>query len=107
MSETMPTTRMSSRGQVVIPEAIREQLGLEPGARFVVVGQNDMVMFKLTKPMEGHGKPMPRGAKPLPRETIDAIRRWIRRAEVRRDGVNEGTPRRVRLHEAALRGVRP
>jgi AbrB family looped-hinge helix DNA binding protein len=50
MSETLSTTKMSSRGQVVIPEAIRDQLGLEPGARFVVVGQDDVVMLKLIKP---------------------------------------------------------
>src|SRR5437763_236910 len=34
---TLATTRMSSKGQVVIPEAIREELGLEPGAQFVAV----------------------------------------------------------------------
>ena len=45
----MSTTKMSSRGQL-IPEAIRDQLGLEPGARFVVVGQDDVVMLKLIKP---------------------------------------------------------
>ncbi len=50
MGETLSTTKMSSRGQVVIPEAIREQLGLEPGARFVVVGEDDVVMLKLIKP---------------------------------------------------------
>ena len=50
MSETLSTTKMSARGQVVIPEAIREQLGLEPGARFVVVGQDDVIMLKLIKP---------------------------------------------------------
>ena len=49
MSETLSTTKMSSRGQIVIPEAIREQLGLEPGAQFVVVGQDDVVMLKLIK----------------------------------------------------------
>ena len=47
MSEALSTTKMSSRGQVVIPEASREQLGLEPGARFVVLGQDDVVMLKV------------------------------------------------------------
>ncbi len=40
------TTRMSSRGQVVIPEEIRRRLALEPGTRFVVVGEDDAVIFK-------------------------------------------------------------
>ena len=40
------TTRMSSRGQVVIPEAIRRRLGLEPGVEFVVLGEGDTVVLK-------------------------------------------------------------
>jgi AbrB family looped-hinge helix DNA binding protein len=42
----LATTRMSSKGQVVIPEAIREQLGLQPGAQFVVVGERDAIILK-------------------------------------------------------------
>jgi AbrB family looped-hinge helix DNA binding protein len=42
---------MSSRGQVVIPERIREQLGLEPGAEFVVVAKGDvLVLQRLSAP---------------------------------------------------------
>jgi len=40
------TTKMSSRGQVVIPETIRNEMGLKPGAKFVVVSQGDAVMLK-------------------------------------------------------------
>ena len=40
------TTRMSSKGQVVIPEAIRTRLGLEPGVEFVVIGEGDTVVLK-------------------------------------------------------------
>jgi AbrB family looped-hinge helix DNA binding protein len=48
---TLSTTRMSSKGQVVIPEAIREQLGLQPGTQFVVVGQRDAIVLKsISKP---------------------------------------------------------
>jgi AbrB family looped-hinge helix DNA binding protein len=44
---TVPaTTEVSSKGQVVIPEAIRKRLGLEPGAEFVVVACNDAVILK-------------------------------------------------------------
>lgn len=44
------TTKLSSRGQVVIPEEIRTRLGLEPGAQFVVVGEGDVVVLKALKP---------------------------------------------------------
>lgn len=43
---TLATTRMSSKGQVVIPEDIRKALGLEVGARFVVMGDRDTVVLK-------------------------------------------------------------
>lgn len=44
--ENVETTRMSSKGQVVIPEAVRNRLGLKPGARFVVMGDRDVVILK-------------------------------------------------------------
>jgi AbrB family looped-hinge helix DNA binding protein len=42
----LSTTRMSSKGQVVIPEAIRKRLKLKEGAQFVVVGEDDVVILK-------------------------------------------------------------
>jgi len=43
---TVATTRMSSKGQVVIPEGVRKALGLEVGAQFVVMGDGDTVVLK-------------------------------------------------------------
>jgi AbrB family looped-hinge helix DNA binding protein len=40
------TTTLSSKGQVVIPEEIRQRLGLKAGAQFVVVADGDVVIFK-------------------------------------------------------------
>lgn len=40
------TTKMSSKGQVVIPEDIRKRLNLKSGSQFVVVGEKDVVIFK-------------------------------------------------------------
>ncbi|MDD5008952.1 MAG: AbrB/MazE/SpoVT family DNA-binding domain-containing protein [Syntrophorhabdaceae bacterium] len=40
------TTKMSSKGQVVIPEDIRKRLNLKAGAQFIVVGEKDVVIFK-------------------------------------------------------------
>jgi AbrB family looped-hinge helix DNA binding protein len=40
------TTKMSSRGQVVIPESIRKQLNLKAGSQFVVIGKDDVLILK-------------------------------------------------------------
>ncbi len=44
------TTKMSSKGQVVIPENIRKRLNLKAGAQFVVVGEKDVVILKNISP---------------------------------------------------------
>ena len=44
------TTKMSSKGQVVIPEAIRKKLKLKTGAQFVVMGDKDVVILKSISP---------------------------------------------------------
>ncbi|HLA87517.1 MAG TPA: AbrB/MazE/SpoVT family DNA-binding domain-containing protein [Anaerolineales bacterium] len=48
--ETLATTRMSSKGQVVIPESIRKRLNIKEGAQFLVVGDADVVIFKVVTP---------------------------------------------------------
>lgn len=50
---SVSTTKLSSRGQVVIPEEVRKRLGLETGAEFVVVGDNDTVILKRIQPPNG------------------------------------------------------
>ncbi len=50
MAQEIATTKMSSRGQVVIPERIRQRLKLGPGVQFAVFGQDDVVMFKVINP---------------------------------------------------------
>jgi AbrB family looped-hinge helix DNA binding protein len=47
---TLATTKMSSKGQVVIPEEVRKRLNLKAGAQFVVVGENDVVILKAISP---------------------------------------------------------
>ena len=45
------TTKMSSKGQVVIPEELRNRMNLSSGSQFVVVGEGDVVILKtLTTP---------------------------------------------------------
>ncbi len=48
--DTLATTTLSSKGQVVIPENLRIALGLEPGTRFVVIGERDTLMLKVITP---------------------------------------------------------
>ena len=40
------TTKMSSKGEVVIPEEIRNRLGLRAGTQFVVLGEKDTIVLK-------------------------------------------------------------
>lgn len=40
------TTKMSSKGQVVIPEEIRKRLGLSEGVQFLVLGEGDVIILK-------------------------------------------------------------
>ncbi len=47
---TLATTKMSSKGQVVIPEDVRKRLNLKAGTQFVVVGDSDVVILKAITP---------------------------------------------------------
>ncbi len=44
------TTKLSSKGQIVIPEEIRDNLNLKEGDQFVVIGQGDTVILKSITP---------------------------------------------------------
>lgn len=44
--QMLSTTKLSSKGQVVIPEDIRNALHLQAGVKFVVLGSGDTVIFK-------------------------------------------------------------
>lgn len=45
------TTKMSSKGQIVIPQDIREELNADEGTVFAVIGSNDTIILKkLEKP---------------------------------------------------------
>ena len=73
------TTKMSSKGQVVIPEAIRKKLNLKPGARFVVVGEKDALILKtITAPNMDHFD-----------DLVSEARRQARRAGLKRRDITE------------------
>lgn len=48
--QTVGTTRLSSRGQIVIPEEIRGRLKLAEGTSFAVFGMGDTVILKSISP---------------------------------------------------------
>jgi len=69
---------MSSKGQVVIPEEIRDRLGLQSGTQFVVVGDRDVVILKAISP-------------PSMKEFDDLIaeaRRQARRSGLKKSDIN-------------------
>lgn len=44
--EEIEVTSISSRGQVVIPQKIREKMRIVEGEKFVVLGENDTIVLK-------------------------------------------------------------
>ena len=47
------TVKMSSRGQIVIPQNIRDKLELKDGEKFVVVGEDDTIVLRKIQPPSG------------------------------------------------------
>lgn len=77
--DTAATTKLSSKGQVVIPEEIRNRLGLRPGAQFIVLGEGDVVILKAiqTPDMAEFD------------EIVGRARKAARRAGLKKDDVRE------------------
>ena len=46
MTKDVQMTTSSEKGQVVIPQEIREELGIESGTKFAVHGKGDTIIFK-------------------------------------------------------------
>ena len=85
---SVATTRLSSKGQVVIPEEIRLRLGLKAGAEFVVVGERDVVILKSIAP-------------PAMKDFDDLVRRA--RGVVRDEGMKRSDVRKAVLRARATR----
>jgi AbrB family looped-hinge helix DNA binding protein len=84
---TLATTRMSSKGQVVIPEEIRKALGLEVGTKFLVMADGDVVVLKRIEApdrreflaLASKARHQARRAGMKPADIRDAVRRVRRR----------------------------
>ena len=72
------TTRLSSKGQVVIPEEVRNDLGLTEGDQFVVIGQGDAVILKVITPPK-----LEDFEKLLTQARVEAKKAGIRRADLK------------------------
>jgi len=46
MGAEIELTKMSSKGQVVIPKKIRDKFGIRPGENFAVFGRKDTIILK-------------------------------------------------------------
>ena len=54
---------MSSKGQIVVPKDLREELGLGTGANFVIFGKDDTLVLKKVK-------------MPSAKEAFENIHKW-------------------------------
>lgn len=46
----MVTTRLSTKGQLVVPKATRDRMGLRPGTEFTVIEEANRVIFEKAVP---------------------------------------------------------
>ena len=44
--ENIEVTSVSSRGQVVIPQSLRDKLKIREGEKFVVIGENNTIVLR-------------------------------------------------------------
>ena len=44
--ENIEITCVSSRGQIVIPQSLRDRMKIHAGEKFVVIGEDDMIVLK-------------------------------------------------------------
>jgi len=56
-------TRLSSKGQIVIPLDVREELGLKEGATFAVMAKDDTILLKKIEI-------------PSPKQAFDNLHSW-------------------------------
>jgi len=62
-------TKMTSKGQVVIPEEIRTHMHLEPGTKFIVMAIDDSIVLKKITPIPKNDlKPLLKASRKLAKE---------------------------------------
>lgn len=81
-------TRVSSKGQIVIPGLIREKLGLKNGSRLLVFGEGDTIILKKVGWTPSSAT-----------DTLTSIRKKIRALGLAREDMDQEV-RRVRARHA-------
>ena len=56
-------TKLSSKGQIVIPQQVRDELKLKDGETFAVIGREDTIILKKV-------------SVPSPKEVFERLHRW-------------------------------
>jgi len=56
-------TKLSSKGQIVIPQHVRDELSLKEGETFAVIGKEDTIILKKV-------------AVPSPKEVFEKLHKW-------------------------------
>ena len=78
---SLATTKMSSKGQVVIPEDIRHSLQLKTGAQFVVIGKDDVVILKtISEPSLDQFENLLKETRKQAKEMLDDANKFIKKA---------------------------
>lgn len=83
----MDKTRLSSKGQIIIPKALRDAYRWEPGLEFVVIDTGDGLLLKPSPPFEPTtlaevaGSLPYEGAPLTVEEMAEGLRRGVREAE--------------------------
>lgn len=70
---TVETVRMSSKGQIVIPQVVREEMHAGEGTLFAVVGEKDAIVLKKI-------------ATPSKEELVRSLARFAQKAKMRLQG---------------------
>jgi len=88
----METTKLSSKGQVVLPKSIREEHGWVPGTEFEVQSTPDGVQLRARTPFPRTGIGQVFGSVPYTgsTKTLDAMDDAIRAAVARRSRPSAG-----------------
>ena len=77
--ENIEVTSVSSRGQIVIPQSLRERMGIHTGEKFIVVGEDNTIVLKKLE------MPSLNGVDKLIKRTRDfAKKQGISRSDVRK-----------------------
>ena len=83
--ESFEVTKLSSKGQIVLPQTIRAKLGLDIGMKFIVLAQGDTVILKkISLPTLAHAK-----------QLLVASQAWAKKVGLKKSDIKDAI-RRVR-----------